>query len=81
MIALLAISALGLFFVAFPEASNRLANFAGVGRGADLVFYAFIVFTLVTIFNLHLRIRMQSDTMTELARTLALLSARRSRPD
>jgi hypothetical protein len=74
---MLAISAIGIFFVAFPEASNKLANFAGVGRGADLVFYSFIVFTLVTIFHLHLRMRMYSETMTELARSLALLSTRR----
>lgn len=66
----------GIGLVLFPGLATRLANFVGVGRGADLIFYLFIVIALAAIFNLHLQIRANKEMVTELVRSLALLSAR-----
>ncbi len=32
-----------IFFILFPESSNKVADILGVGRGADLITYLFIV--------------------------------------
>jgi small membrane protein len=74
---ILCIAALGIGLVLFPETATYIANLVGVGRGADLIFYLFIVVALVAIFNLHLRIRAISEVATELARSIALITARR----
>ena len=31
--------ALGVFFVLFPETTNKIAHWVGVSRGADLLFF------------------------------------------
>jgi hypothetical protein len=33
----------GIFFVLYPEVTNQLAHFLGIGRGADLIFYLAIL--------------------------------------
>jgi len=55
-----------------PEISTDLAHAVGVGRGADLLFYCFILLTMTAIFDLHLRLRAQQDVITALARAIAL---------
>lgn len=67
----------GLVFVFFPSLSTDIANMLGVGRGADLVIYLLAIVTLAGIFNLHLRIRASREVVTELARALAIATARR----
>lgn len=67
----------GIGLVLFPELTNNVAHRVGLGRGADLIFYLFIVIALAGIFNLHLRIRANAEVITELARSIALISARR----
>jgi hypothetical protein len=69
----------GIGLVLFPEVTNHVARWVGLGRGADLIFYLFIVIALAGIFNLHLRIRSNAEVITELARSIALTSARRPR--
>ena len=68
---------MGIGLVLFPDLSNHFAHWVGVGRGVDLIFYLFIVIALAAIFNLHLRIRANAEVTTELARSIALMSARR----
>jgi hypothetical protein len=68
--------AVGAILVIFPDDANLIAHELGVGRGADLIFYVFILIALSAIFNLHLRLRAASEVSTELARAIALLSAR-----
>ncbi|UVF18421.1 DUF2304 domain-containing protein [Microvirga terrae] len=70
-------SLIGIFFVIAPEWTNYLAHWVGVGRGADLVFYVFVVLTLAAVFNLHLQIRANAEVTTELARMIALMTTRR----
>ncbi len=76
---LIALAALtGLFFVWSPSSANRLANDVGIGRGADLVLYVWVVLSMLVGLNLHLRLRSQTELTTRLARALALRDARNS---
>jgi hypothetical protein len=68
-------AAAGEIFVVAPDLSNDLARVLGVSRGADLLFYCFIAAAMSAIFNLHLRIQSVSEITTELARTIAVMSA------
>jgi small membrane protein len=76
-LAIMTISLGGIILVLFPEVTTRVARTVGVGRGADLVFYCFILITLAAIFNIHLRLRASAETTTDLARAWALATARR----
>lgn len=60
----------------FPENTTIIANWVGVGRGADLILYCFVVVMLLVIFNLHLRLRTTQETATEVARAVALINVR-----
>jgi hypothetical protein len=75
-VVILAISTIGNIFVLFPDLATTLAHFTGVGRGVDLIIYAFILISLCAIFNLHLRIRANAAVMTILARAIAIQSVR-----
>lgn len=67
-------SVAGIVLVLHPEQANQLARAVGVGRGADLILYCWIVISLVASLNLHLRIQRLQGDLTVLARELALLS-------
>jgi hypothetical protein len=69
----------GLFFVWFPFEATRLAAFAGVGRGVDLIIYTWVVISLLLLLNLHLKLRVQMEVITMLARSLAIANARHDR--
>ena len=71
-LAVLSIVTVGLFFVWVPEQTTRLAEALGVGRGADLVLYLWVVITLALIVFLYLKIVQLSRKLTELTRALAL---------
>jgi hypothetical protein len=66
-------AAAGIFFVWFPSQANALAELAGIGRGADLVTYVWILLSLLILFNLHLKLRSQMELITDLAREISLL--------
>ena len=66
------LSLVGVYFVWFPDQTTVLANIVGVGRGADLLMYCWIVLSLLIITSLHLQQRRQLELITELARFLAL---------
>ena len=73
--AMSALSLIGIALVFFPEVTNSIAEKVGVGRGADLVLYCFILISLAAVFNIHLRIRSFNESITELARSIAISSA------
>jgi len=73
---ILGVLALGFLAVLFPGATNGLAALVGIGRGADLLFYAFIVFALFYVVHQYRRQLWQERTTTELARALTLTQAR-----
>ncbi len=74
-ITIAAISLLGVVLVMFPDLTSWAAHLLGVGRGADLVLYCFVLITFVAIFNLHLKLRASLETTTALARALAIATA------
>lgn len=74
--AIAATSISGIYFVLFPEQTNELAKWMGVGRGADLVLYCWIVISLVVSVNLQFKILNLQETATELTRELALRAPR-----
>lgn len=71
----------GLFFVWFPSEATALAHFVGIGRGVDLILYTWVVISLIMLFNLHLKLRVQMEVITELARKIALANAERDLAD
>jgi hypothetical protein len=62
----------GIFLVFFPEVSTVVANWMGIGRGADLVFYLFIIVSLFYFVSVNAEIRHLQKQITELTRTQAL---------
>lgn len=69
---LFAIVLTGFVFVWMPDITNSIAALVGVGRGADLIMYVWIVLNLLFIIRLHIKLREQSDALTQLARRIAL---------
>jgi hypothetical protein len=65
----------GLYFVWRPSDATALAEFAGIGRGVDLIIYVWVAISLVIALNLHLKLRSQMELITELAREIAILKA------
>jgi len=65
--------------ILMPQTTTRLANFIGIGRGADLVFYltAFVLMLMVAL--VYLRFRRMDDRIAELTRQLALSEWERER--
>lgn len=69
------IVSIGIYFVWVPEHTNAIADLIGVGRGADLVFYCWILVTLIIVLNLYLKTRRLDAAITKLARQVALDNA------
>ena len=65
----------GMFLVVFPDLANRLAISLGVGRGADLIFYCFIVAFCYLGLLMYAKIRKLEQQLAELARRQALMDA------
>lgn len=74
-LALFAIVLVGFVFVWIPDITSRIALLVGVGRGADLIMYVWIVLNLLFILRLHIKLREQSEALTQLARAVALKDA------
>lgn len=68
---------LGVIFVVFPDASDRVAQSLGVGRGADLLLYLLLVTFLFVSVNTYLKFRDYDDQITTLARRIAIDEATR----
>jgi len=71
------VAASGFYFIWFPDASTRLAEFVGIGRGVDLILYSWVCISLLVILNLHLKLRNQLELITALARVVAIENAQR----
>lgn len=63
------VAALSIFF---PVVLTRVAQAFGIGRGTDLVLYALIVCFLVFMASTAQRYRRMEESMTKLARRIAL---------
>ena len=71
-LSVLVVIAVGAYFVWDPERSSLLAESLGVGRGADLVLYLWVVLSLTLIVFLYLKIVRLSRKLTQLTRAVAL---------
>lgn len=65
----------GLYFVWMPSHSTHVAEFIGIGRGADLIMYLWVCISLIVLLNLHLKLRSQHEVITAVARAIALTNA------
>jgi hypothetical protein len=63
----------GAYLVWAPEQATVLAGWVGVGRGADLILYLWVVITLALIVFLYLKTLRLSRKLTLLTRHLALM--------
>jgi hypothetical protein len=67
-------AAAALLFVWRPDFANVIASWVGIGRGADLLLYCFVLVGMIVTLNVHLRVSAEMAMITELARAVALLS-------
>ncbi|HWL61108.1 MAG TPA: DUF2304 domain-containing protein [Microbacteriaceae bacterium] len=63
--------------IVFPEITGTIANFLGVGRGADLLLYGTVVAFLGFAFTTRIEKRRVDAQLTQIARAQAIASARR----
>ncbi|WP_106507148.1 DUF2304 domain-containing protein [Brachybacterium timonense] len=69
---IIAFGVFAIFTVIFPTVLTRVANFVGVGRGADLLLYATVVVLLGVIAVQEARAKNEEKRSTYLARRLAI---------
>ncbi|HWB64084.1 MAG TPA: DUF2304 domain-containing protein [Chitinophagales bacterium] len=74
-LAMIGISVTGVLFVLFPQITDRFAHLVGVGRGADLVTYLFIVFFFLAGIVLYSKIRKLEAEYSELVRKISIQKA------
>jgi len=72
-------SIVGVVLVWVPDLSTSVANHLGVGRGVDLITYLFIIISIASIFNIHLRLRASKEVVTRIVREMAIRDARQGR--
>lgn len=70
---------LGIYLLWNPDDATRMANMVGIGRGADLLLYVWVVMSLVIIINLHYKLRQLMEYITVLSRKIAIMEAEASR--
>ncbi len=68
----LACAAIGIVLVIDPQLSSIIANLLGIGRGADLLFYLFIIASLFYAVATRSRLRRMEQQITQLVRQNAL---------
>lgn len=75
----IAVILLGLamvFSVLFPSVTSSVAHVFGVGRGADLLLYVFVLAFILYVLNAYIRGQKDRDLITRLARRIAIIEAR-----
>lgn len=71
------LSLIGMILVVKPDLASAAANIVGVGRGADLILYFWILFSVLVMMSLQFKIFSMQRTLTELAREYAIGTAHR----
>lgn len=64
-----------IVFVWFPGMTTEMAKAAGIGRGADLILYCWVVVTMLLGAVSHLRVHAVHRDLTQLARSVAINQA------
>ncbi|WP_217136069.1 DUF2304 domain-containing protein [Leucobacter chinensis] len=69
-------AAAAIVAILFPDLLTLIAHFLGIGRGADLLLYVFVIVSMLFAVS-TMRAKARSDArVTELARSVALMEAR-----
>ncbi|EAQ80260.1 DUF2304 domain-containing protein [Blastopirellula marina] len=63
--------------ILFPNQIGRLASFVGIGRGADVILYSFVLIFMATTFYFYSRYLRLQRQITDLVRYLAIQEASR----
>ena len=63
-------------FIIYPESLNMIANWVGVGRGADLMLYMLFIAFIIFSINMYMKFKEQQDITYRLARKIALIEAK-----
>jgi len=61
-----------IFLVWWPDFSQRVAEFVGVGRGVDLVVYLALFLVFYLIFRIFVRLERIEKNITKIVRKVAL---------
>lgn len=64
-----------VFFILFPDTTTKIAQWMGVKRGINLVFYSITVFFFFLILKLYSRMRRLENKFTEMIRENSLNKA------
>lgn len=62
----------GIVAVVFPELTNLLANFVGVGRGADLLLYLMVIIFYFTFIILYRKLNKIEEIQSEIIREISI---------
>lgn len=65
----------GFLAILFPQLTNSVANFLGVGRGTDLCFYIISVAAMFSLVLLYSKISRLEKLNTKLIRWIAIATA------
>lgn len=71
-ITLLLLLAAAIYAIVFPAVINDLAQIVGVGRGTDLLLYAFLIVFVANALTAVRKRRAQDAQITQLARQIAV---------
>jgi small membrane protein len=66
-----------IFFIIFPDISTVIANALGIGRGTDMIFYFFFVFSLFQFINISSDRKRIDKSMTDIVRAIAIQNAKK----
>jgi hypothetical protein len=67
----------GILLVIDPNLATQIANFVGIGRGADLIFYLFMIFCLFRFAEIDSNLRSQEQQLTKVVRMQTLQNPRK----
>ncbi len=67
--------AAGGWAVLFPDQTDRIANYVGVGRGVDLITYVFEITALFVLIHYYTKFVELQRQLTDLTREMAILRA------
>jgi hypothetical protein len=62
----------GIYFVFSPQSAQKMADLLGIGRGVDLVFYLFIIFSLFYFASISAKMRQLDRILTKIVRADAV---------
>lgn len=63
---------LGILLVALPDLTTQVANYLGVGRGVDLIFYLVIILAGFGFLHIYAQLKKMSEGLAEVVRQQAI---------